>query len=429
MRLRAPRAAIVFPADEGWHDWARLALYTASQLWGGKGFVLIPHTGRDVDPIVLSAVVAYDPDYVVQLQVTLGEYEGLRPGALSISSAGRVLGGAERAAELARNSEEPVPHDAGSAQARAAVAAACAPYRQRLLPDRDPSESTEWISAAGAERQFTSVRDLSAPEHWPYLAAPPAWGGALGVAVAARCGMVEPPERGVATPVEGGEQSRLARWLLDPSMNVDLPYDLVRHGGGAATSVRPSDCPPGFDRTTTGLTWITHRAELHPPAVVMIGDTAADFAVSMIWDRIYGDGYWLPSVLGNDDLPAMAQRLLLTLVQRSRLHGRKVRVMSRSVAAEAVLTVVEALRAPRAATEGRAGASAQCAATVVSEPIEFPRGSTGHWAVEHHWDQPLGLPVKRDEAGGHDDAHATTTAAYHDATAVGGDITGVAGRS
>jgi len=43
MTLRPARVAVVFDGGEDWQYWARLAVYAASQVWGGAGFILIPH--------------------------------------------------------------------------------------------------------------------------------------------------------------------------------------------------------------------------------------------------------------------------------------------------------------------------------------------------------------------------------------------------
>ena len=43
MTLRPARVAVVFDGGDDWHYWVRLAIYAASQVWGGAGFILIPH--------------------------------------------------------------------------------------------------------------------------------------------------------------------------------------------------------------------------------------------------------------------------------------------------------------------------------------------------------------------------------------------------
>jgi hypothetical protein len=43
MTLRPPRVVVVFDGGNEWHYWVRLAIYAVSQVWGGAGFILIPH--------------------------------------------------------------------------------------------------------------------------------------------------------------------------------------------------------------------------------------------------------------------------------------------------------------------------------------------------------------------------------------------------
>jgi hypothetical protein len=79
--LRAPRVAIVFDAaGEDWPFLARLALWQATQAWGGAGFILVPHVGGNVSRVMLRAAVAYDLDYVVSSPVTIGDREAVEPG-------------------------------------------------------------------------------------------------------------------------------------------------------------------------------------------------------------------------------------------------------------------------------------------------------------------------------------------------------------
>src|SRR6476661_4688959 len=82
VNFRAPRAAIVIRGDEGWIYWARKAIYACCGIWGGWGFVLVPHRKGVVDPVILRGVRAYDPDYVVSLPITLGEFEAIHPGEI-----------------------------------------------------------------------------------------------------------------------------------------------------------------------------------------------------------------------------------------------------------------------------------------------------------------------------------------------------------
>lgn len=131
MVMRPPRVAIIFNGEGNWRYWARLALYASTRLWGGRGFVLVPHKAGEVSPEMLHAVRAYDPDYVVSLEATVGVWEQAQPGVLSIPApeggATDQLGGTRRSEFIAANSAEVVPSPQAE-QAQRRVAEACTPH-------------------------------------------------------------------------------------------------------------------------------------------------------------------------------------------------------------------------------------------------------------------------------------------------------------
>lgn len=104
---------------------------------------------------------------------------------------------------------------------------------------------------------------------------------------------------------------------------------------------------PAFDRTELSLGWVTHGPETRDTLLV-VGDTAADFALAMGWDRVYGTGVWLPgeraSSLDADDAPV--RRILDDLVTRAARHAGRLRVTSTSLDAGALGRVVDRLRVP-----------------------------------------------------------------------------------
>jgi hypothetical protein len=130
MMLRPARVAVVFDGGEGWHYWARLAIYAVSQVWGGAGFILIPHRDGEVASSLLRAASAYDPDHVVLLRVTVGHFELARPGVLPLLVDGRPVTGAARQG-LIDQAGASVLDDPPGEKARQVVAAVCSPYRHR----------------------------------------------------------------------------------------------------------------------------------------------------------------------------------------------------------------------------------------------------------------------------------------------------------
>ncbi|GAA1556729.1 hypothetical protein GCM10009827_092080 [Dactylosporangium maewongense] len=141
--LSAPRVAIVFDGGGAWHYWAQLAIHAATHLWGGRGFLLIPHVQGEVAPALLQAARTYDPDYVVLLTTTVGQRERVTPGEVPLLRDGQPAEHEVRARSVKQVADDPVP-DADGERGRRAVAEACSPYRRRASGDDDenvPSRS------------------------------------------------------------------------------------------------------------------------------------------------------------------------------------------------------------------------------------------------------------------------------------------------
>ncbi len=128
---RAPRVAIVVKDGDAWQYWARRALHHATRVWGGAGFVLVPHENGVVHPRLLRAMSVYDPDYVLLHQPLLRDLEMTSPESVNIVGAdGEELAPDLRTAMVERaGGTTGLPDHAGDA-ARDAVVQACSPYRR-----------------------------------------------------------------------------------------------------------------------------------------------------------------------------------------------------------------------------------------------------------------------------------------------------------
>lgn len=84
--LRAPRAAIRVETTVNWQSMLGLAMSMAAGLWGGYGFIYIPHSSGKIDPALARILSAYDPGYLVDVLLTHGEVE-----AVGCSSARRSV--------------------------------------------------------------------------------------------------------------------------------------------------------------------------------------------------------------------------------------------------------------------------------------------------------------------------------------------------
>jgi hypothetical protein len=98
--LRPPQAVVVFDGGDRWLSNAALAVYTCGRIWGGSGFLLIPHHNGQVSRSLRRLVRAYDPDCVVTLPMTVRQAEAMNPGVIQLNLGGKRLEGAERAAAI-----------------------------------------------------------------------------------------------------------------------------------------------------------------------------------------------------------------------------------------------------------------------------------------------------------------------------------------
>jgi hypothetical protein len=71
-------------------------MYTCGRVWGGSGFLLIPHHNGRVSRSLRRLVRAYDPDYVVTLPLTVRQAEAMNRGLIQMNVGGKPLQGADR---------------------------------------------------------------------------------------------------------------------------------------------------------------------------------------------------------------------------------------------------------------------------------------------------------------------------------------------
>lgn len=77
--LRSSRVLIVVPDYEPWHSYASIVMDLASKIWGGAGFIFVPHANGVVDPNFLRLANAYDPDHVVGVRFSRMELMDINP--------------------------------------------------------------------------------------------------------------------------------------------------------------------------------------------------------------------------------------------------------------------------------------------------------------------------------------------------------------
>ncbi|MCL8026463.1 hypothetical protein [Nocardioides bruguierae] len=449
--LRAPRVAIVFPADTPhWDFFARKALWRANRLWGGAGFVLVPHQAGVVSETLLRAVASYDPDYVVGHQVSWVELLTAYPKArdMFVDQHGQKITletfDANDSAELAP-ADDPL-----TAEARRRVAVACQVYRRRHEPEPltpDPKTLVRWDRAwSQPDESHTHLDDsghLTATSVFRVddgmcLATPSDLAGPWGAWTAALIGAVAEPDLPVLetadalgltnvdaegamedSPAAGLEVStgsatsslkdaaEITAWFysyLDRGSRVVDPQPPARfahHHDGLTLAVDASTLPAAWDRTTQALVPVGD-ASARRRITVVVGDTADDFALALIYQRLYANTFWIHSAWSPtaDGMVGRKARTRLSLLgYRVRQLGHAV-VTSASEGAQALDEVVEIMA--RNARDNEPGAASPRASrrsdTLRAElPAPFPDRGMLNLAVTDEYSTRLTVPVLRDE--------------------------------
>ena len=397
--LRAPRVAIVFDGGDDWHYWARRALFDLTKVWGGAGFVLVPHRGGVVEPALLQLVRTYDPDYVAVHAKTWTQMETASPGQLRlVGTNGVVLQGEDRLKALADcgdwEAEDPIGH-----RARESVADVCASYRRwsRDVDRRD--EHLLVFDGTRVDGPLTSLADAFPALDVPLsLGVPADWGGALAVATAMRCGVAADPELATDIPISDTQVlDQLVAYTIDPERN-PAPLELVRFGG-STLPVRTDQLPTLLDATTSRLTSVAHGYTDRPRSLVVAGSEAADFALAMIWDRTFGNGIWLADAaeLGAHTGSA-AWRALHWMVGAAASGQGEVWVTSTSLDSEALQSIAAVLVRPVGEPADVALRAKRVSDLVdavrVMPNIEAPTGGFRQHAIGDQYELPFTVPVR-----------------------------------
>lgn len=398
MTLRPARVAVVFDGGDSWHYWARLAIYAASQAWGGSGFILVPHREGEVLPSLLQAARTYDPDHVALLGVTLRQFEAARPGVQRLLMEGQPVSGTERE-ELLRQAGGRFRDDPAGEKARQSVAEACSPYRERAAAGGEWFDEVAALNADGSTGCLTSIHHLEGVPGGSRLAAPANWGGPLGVAVAARCGALVEPEPADSPQMSDDERKDLLRWLLSDGKRGTPPYSAVWHPS-ASVSVRPLDLETAFDWGRHGLTAIQRGFAPGRPALVVAGDDSADFALAFAWDRLYGRSLWLPSEWQPSRHVSTSEMTTIRLeLDDFGFDGRhtdgRVQLTTTSLGPEKMTELAEVLNSSLVHS---ADPAEQPDRAIVEEP-SFDLSQVGFLAVAGQFDQQFTVPVRRDAGG------------------------------
>ncbi|TDV42575.1 hypothetical protein CLV71_11744 [Actinophytocola oryzae] len=394
MTLRPPRVVIVIDGGEQWSFWARRALFRAGRVWGGAGLAVVPHHDGEVHPVLLRACQAYDPDYVVTYPPTVGDLEFFDPGWFQITSAdGDCVTGEERLRLLEQASAEVVPVQTDAA-ARDQIAAECSTYQTS-----EHGELHEAIEILGENdvQHFPTVLNMQSTWHGSVLACPSDWGGALGAAVACYAGVAAPPARDASEPEITGEVRKdIASWLLG-NAGATPPNELLWHPT-SALGIDTAAATTANDRTMTHLLPITAGFPHRQTGLLVLGDTAEDFALSRLWRLTFGTAHWLPSVLGvsEEHVPWPIERGVTRIARRLNEHAGKLAITSMSLSHTELTEARAHLRAARPVTNPAPARNTDLD-VLTSQNLPWKQSATVSLAVNDQWDSIVTIPVTVDD--------------------------------
>ena len=268
-----------------WRSMFALAMTAAAGMWGGYGFIYLPHGTGKLHQAPARVLRAYDPDYLVDALWTYGDMEAISSGWHST----RVKDwpeGEEARARLAFFQDDVVPWDRRDDLG----AELCSPYK-------GPGEYRP-LEALGGDSEYLIPRlstVLGAPP-MSDLPIPEGLDPSLTLALGFRAGYPSKPSLPIGR--EAGTDpdrlpSRYVRFAL--SSRNGLPHEF----GGLKSA---------WDLTRTGLTPIRKP---WPPArpVAVVGSSAEDFALAVALDRMFGSAIWVPAEWADD--PAVRAQVQL----------------------------------------------------------------------------------------------------------------------
>lgn len=277
--LRAPRIAVVIPDRPEWHRWVIHVLEQCGNVWGGAGFVLIPHTNGEVHPLWLQLARAYDPDHVVTAEAPIPDLAECFPEEFLVRLDGRILAPQEVREKFPNERRVLSAHDE---QARESVAAACTPFLR-------PSGATHH---AQTRLPFTMQRGAEA--------------------VTEDTG----PRLDLGMDIDKGDLEVAAAWLASSKGVAPAGYDDGAAPSDRLTSAQPPvhrwaatpwqeggwDSGVGWQPSLRGLTRL-----LYWPARdvgwLIVGDTLADFALAHYLSRMFHFAQWIPAAWLHVDSP------------------------------------------------------------------------------------------------------------------------------
>jgi len=294
--MRAPRVVIMFPGNENWRRWVRLALRAASSTWGGGGHILVPYDeSGTVHPDLQAAVRMYDPDHIVALEPSLAEREAIEPGSVQVSGEdGKPLVG-DRREELIKNDGNLGWPDPLARRARDRLAAACTTFVEEY--DGHRHSIVQSTNSTGEGLPGPSASEVIGPHAGDYLAVPEDWTSDFALLAAASIGMETDRTRSRAAAEPNPLD--LLRFALgvEGAIPTSVPIEML-----STSNESPNAPPVGRFQLLDKDLKIVSRGYGRNRGGIVFGDTANDFALAHALRVTRGFGSWIPTGITESEL-------------------------------------------------------------------------------------------------------------------------------
>jgi hypothetical protein len=254
----------------------------------------------------LRAIRAYDPDYVVSLPITLGQYDAVYAG--TIDAHVKKLEGDGYDAEAIESTRSQMPslplHPEEDEKARKSVVAACSTYRMALGEDADTSKWDERVTSLQPSDSgpFTPVH-LIKPEASPRFGAKANLNTRFGLLAASFVGLVDEPTTDSAV-VAANDEVAFVYSIASPS-----GITRIRPGWSCFEQVDTAEGEepqPAWVDSRTELAWVNDYP--YNPVLYVVGNEPEDFCLALLWERLYGQSIWVPDELWVDGASPSSER-------------------------------------------------------------------------------------------------------------------------
>ncbi|MFJ4295680.1 hypothetical protein [Curtobacterium sp. NPDC089689] len=333
---RPPRVAVLIYSGSSWREWARAALSAITGIWGGEGFVLVPYAADGaVSPTLLRHLRQYDPDYLAVFAPGRAMWSALSPEALHdpLINGDDLLNGDDADGDV---SVDDSVAPSAAAVAAGTLAAYCSLLRGYTFGTPIPQYLRLRAFGEPLPSQLTPLRAERLPAA---LVARSDWESDAALFAAFITGAPHTSRTNEAEPEP--EQADLLRWLVSRDA-ADAPEPLTWFAF-IALSLRSRDLAPWFETVNNSLGW--NDDDYNPPLVTAAyGDSAADFALAVLLDRLHGQALWISETMLKQPSDQAALTAALTTRIGADPFERPAFVASASASAGELQQVVAGLR-------------------------------------------------------------------------------------